>query len=174
MKWTDHSKLEAAYMIRVIGWPSSVPLQNPSSLSVAQNKQVLEDLRNGSMRFERTAQTSRSHTGTSSSREASGAAVDESMDISWAYRDPDEPPEPVSAHLLLNTLPMQDWGRRSRMNGNVYTSICQPLQGSFATGGGLGADIEMPVEVHTHAASSSVPSDARQDSEPPQKRPRLD
>lgn len=127
MKWTDHSKLEAAYGIRVIGWPSSVPLQNPSSLSVTQNRQVLEELRNGSMRFEHVAQTSSSQPGTSSSDAASGVAVDENMDISWAYQDPDEPSEPVSSHLLLNFLPVQDWGRGQRKDGNVYTSICQPL-----------------------------------------------
>lgn len=102
MKWTDHSKLEAAYGIRVVGWPPSVPLQNPSGLSVAQNRQVLEALRSGTMRFERITQLSSCHPGTSSSettKDGSGAAADENMDISWAYQDPDEPVEPVSVHV---------------------------------------------------------------------------
>lgn len=50
MKWTNHSKLEV-YGIRLEGWPSSVPMQNPSSLSVAQNLEVLDALRSGKMRF---------------------------------------------------------------------------------------------------------------------------
>ncbi|OBZ72193.1 hypothetical protein A0H81_07963 [Grifola frondosa] len=37
MRWKDHSKLDA-YGIRLVGWPENVPLQNPSTMSVAQNK----------------------------------------------------------------------------------------------------------------------------------------
>ena len=108
MKWTDHSKLEAAYGIRIIGWPPSVPFRNPSSLSVAQNRQVLEALHDRTMRFERVAQTSGFHRDTPSSdatNNDAGATADEIMDISWAYQDPDEPVEPVSPRFSLDTLP---------------------------------------------------------------------
>ncbi|KZT73706.1 hypothetical protein DAEQUDRAFT_762138 [Daedalea quercina L-15889] len=104
MKWTDHSKLEVAYDIRIVGWPSSVPLQNPSHLSVSQNKQVLEALRAGSMSFERIIgpPATGNHPSSSGSRaddDGSEATTEEAMDISWAYQDPDEPNPQVSVHL---------------------------------------------------------------------------
>ena len=131
MKWTDHSKLEAAYGIHVTGWPSSVPLQNPSSLSVAQNRQVLEALRNGTMRFQRIGQSSSCHTDTSpleTSKDRPGAAADENMDISWAYQDPDEQAESVSPHVSLNAWPVQDWSRQLHMVGNAYSCVCERLR----------------------------------------------
>ena len=51
MKWSNHDRLIDAYGVRLEGWPPSVPKQNPSTLSVAQNKAILEALRRGSMRF---------------------------------------------------------------------------------------------------------------------------
>ncbi|KAH9917037.1 uncharacterized protein B0H18DRAFT_884190 [Fomitopsis serialis] len=98
MKWTDHSKLDT-YGIRIVGWPSSVPLQNPSTLSVAQNKAVLEALRNGMLYFERLGAPSETHPGTSTEKpqnDPSRVATDQAMDISWAYQDPDEPVPTVS------------------------------------------------------------------------------
>lgn len=50
MKWSNHDKLHG-YGIRLEGWPPSVPKQNPSSLSTAQNKFILEALQNGTMVF---------------------------------------------------------------------------------------------------------------------------
>ncbi len=50
MKWTNHSKLDN-YGIHVVGWPSDVPMQNPSSLSTAQNKLILDAIMHGDLRF---------------------------------------------------------------------------------------------------------------------------
>ena len=50
MKWTNHANLEA-YKIRLEGWPHGIPLQNPSTLTTAQNRQILEALANGTLRF---------------------------------------------------------------------------------------------------------------------------
>ncbi|KAH9838478.1 uncharacterized protein C8Q71DRAFT_751459 [Rhodofomes roseus] len=95
MKWTDHSKLDV-YGIRVVGWPPSVPPQNPSTLSVAQNKEVLEALRKGRMYFERMAVPQDLPETSGSVQTAFKATPEDAMDISWAYRDPDEPAAKVS------------------------------------------------------------------------------
>jgi len=52
MKWTNPERLDV-YGVRLVGWPASVPAQNPSSLKVSQNKTLLECLENGTMRFEK-------------------------------------------------------------------------------------------------------------------------
>ncbi|TBU48852.1 hypothetical protein BD309DRAFT_986978 [Dichomitus squalens] len=52
MKWTNHSKL-SAYGVRLDGWPDGVPAQNPSTLSVAQNKLLLDLLHEGKLYFSR-------------------------------------------------------------------------------------------------------------------------
>ena len=51
MKWSNHDRLVDSYGVRLEGWPPSIPKQNPSTLSVAQNKAILEALQRGSMRF---------------------------------------------------------------------------------------------------------------------------
>jgi len=54
MKWTNHDRLDL-YGVRLVGWPPDIPLQNPSTLKVSQNKQLLDSFRNGTIRFERLA-----------------------------------------------------------------------------------------------------------------------
>lgn len=51
MKWSNHDRLIDSYGVRLEGWPPSIPKQNPSTLSVAQNKAILEALQRGSLRF---------------------------------------------------------------------------------------------------------------------------
>ena len=50
MKWTNHSNL-SSYGIALEGWPHGIPHQNPSSLTTAQNRQILEALASGTLRF---------------------------------------------------------------------------------------------------------------------------
>ncbi|KAI0787666.1 hypothetical protein C8Q74DRAFT_1253160 [Fomes fomentarius] len=50
MKWTNHSNLDV-YGVRIVGWPDDVPQQNPSTLSVAQNRLILELLNGGKLHF---------------------------------------------------------------------------------------------------------------------------
>ena len=56
MKWTNHSKL-STYGVQLRGWPASVPSQNPSTLTVAQNKLLLDLLRERHIYFVRTTST---------------------------------------------------------------------------------------------------------------------
>jgi hypothetical protein len=50
MKWTNHDNL-STYNVRIEGWPLDVPLQNPSTLSVAHNTAVKAALDSGTLRF---------------------------------------------------------------------------------------------------------------------------
>ncbi len=50
MKWTNHTKLDT-FGVRLVGWPASVPTQNPSQLSVVQNQAILDAIVSGSMSF---------------------------------------------------------------------------------------------------------------------------
>jgi len=98
MKWTDHSKL-SAYGIRLVGWPDGVPLQNPSTLSVAQNRAVLDALKSGSMSFVRLDEgegpliASGSQTG----KPAKRSEIDEAAADFWTYEEQVGQPEPVSS-----------------------------------------------------------------------------
>ena len=98
MKWTNHKRLDA-YNVRIVGWPQSVPTQNPSTLSTAENKLILESLENGTIKFVRTesAQSSevevlRKDPGSGSSTLPLGAEDD--VDFSWAYNE-GGPPSPA-------------------------------------------------------------------------------
>jgi hypothetical protein len=50
MKWKNQDHLEF-YGVRLVGWPPDVPRTNPSTLSVDQNKLVLEALKNNTLKF---------------------------------------------------------------------------------------------------------------------------
>ncbi|PBK75777.1 hypothetical protein ARMSODRAFT_877659 [Armillaria solidipes] len=52
MKWTNPDRL-ATYGVTLVGWPSTIPLVNPSSLKASQNKELLTLLENGTMKFMR-------------------------------------------------------------------------------------------------------------------------
>ncbi|TFY70466.1 hypothetical protein EVG20_g2539 [Dentipellis fragilis] len=50
MKWTNHERL-STYGVRIEGWPPNVPLQNPSSLSMSQNRLLKDCLDRGTLKF---------------------------------------------------------------------------------------------------------------------------
>ncbi|KAF7796605.1 hypothetical protein EIP86_007787 [Pleurotus ostreatoroseus] len=50
MKWTNHARLDQ-YGVRLVGWPAGVPAANPSTLSTAQNRALLDALGRGELRF---------------------------------------------------------------------------------------------------------------------------
>ncbi|KAH6909080.1 hypothetical protein BKA70DRAFT_1277389 [Coprinopsis sp. MPI-PUGE-AT-0042] len=52
MKWTNHERLDI-YGVRLSGWPDGIPEQNPSTLKLSQNKQLLEAFKSGAIKFER-------------------------------------------------------------------------------------------------------------------------
>ena len=51
MRWTKPDTLEELYNVRLIGWPPSVRLRNPSNNSLNDNKVLLEHIHSGKMRF---------------------------------------------------------------------------------------------------------------------------
>lgn len=50
MKWTNHERL-FTYGVYLVGWPSDIPVKNPSSLKAGQNKRLLELMNNGTLKF---------------------------------------------------------------------------------------------------------------------------
>ena len=50
MRWKNQGNLET-YGVRLVGWPVGIPMQNPSTLSAAQNTQILNALNEGMMQF---------------------------------------------------------------------------------------------------------------------------
>jgi len=50
MRWKNQGNLET-YGVRLVGWPPDIPMQNPSTLSAAQNAQILNALNEGTMQF---------------------------------------------------------------------------------------------------------------------------
>ncbi|KAH9935262.1 hypothetical protein B0H21DRAFT_759281 [Amylocystis lapponica] len=98
MKWTDHSKLRA-YGIQLIGWPDGVPMQNPSSLSVAQNKAVLEAVKSRSMSFVPIAGPSGAQAAAIPSNQGDPLDNEDheaAVDFSWACEEP-----PLECHALM-------------------------------------------------------------------------
>jgi len=87
MKWTNPERLDM-YGVRLVGWPVSIPAQNPSSLKLPQNKQLLECLQNGTMRFEKSLITPGpvDGLGASSADATNNSEAAEAIDdFSWAY-----------------------------------------------------------------------------------------
>ncbi|EAU85478.2 hypothetical protein CC1G_06379 [Coprinopsis cinerea okayama7 len=81
MKWTNPERLDL-YGVRLVGWPPNIPSQNPSTLKVNQNKQLLDSFKSGATKFERLAITEQEP------RSTSLPVENPSEDFSWAY-DPD-------------------------------------------------------------------------------------
>lgn len=50
MRWKNQGNLET-YGVRLVGWPVDIPMQNPSTLSAAQNTLILNALNEGTMQF---------------------------------------------------------------------------------------------------------------------------
>lgn len=98
MKWTSPERLDA-YGVRLVGWPPSIPAQNPSSLKVSQNKQLLECLENGTMRFEKlfpTPGTTEYPDNYNVDLEGNPPnELEDSEDFSWAYDADGGDPSPV-------------------------------------------------------------------------------
>ena len=73
------------YGVRLVGWPPSIPAQNPSSLKLPQNKQLLECLQNGTMRFEKSLITQDDLGGSSADLKNDLEEAEVIDDFSWAY-----------------------------------------------------------------------------------------
>jgi hypothetical protein len=80
MKWKNPDQL-SAYGVQLFGWPPDVPRTNPSTLSVSQNRLLLEALQIGVLRFIRTSPATEEP-----SQSFGQVAVDE-MDVYMRYDD---------------------------------------------------------------------------------------
>ncbi|KAG6908685.1 hypothetical protein DXG01_003699 [Tephrocybe rancida] len=87
MKWTNHERLDV-YGVRLVGWPEDIPVANPSSLKVFQNKAILDCLENGTLKFEKLFPDTAISVPTNDHVEEEVPIVQEPEDIddfSWAY-----------------------------------------------------------------------------------------
>ncbi|KAH9994823.1 hypothetical protein BJV77DRAFT_934323, partial [Russula vinacea] len=50
MKWTNHGNL-SVYGVRLEGWPTNIPMQNPSTLTTGQNRELKDALASGILKF---------------------------------------------------------------------------------------------------------------------------
>ena len=82
MKWTNHGNL-SVYGVRLEGWPTSIPMQNPSTLSTGQNRELRDALASGTLKFCRINTETSTPFDATTSYEPSG----NSSDLSWAISE---------------------------------------------------------------------------------------
>ncbi|KAH9068412.1 hypothetical protein EDB83DRAFT_2222701 [Lactarius deliciosus] len=87
MKWTNHGNL-SVYGVRLEGWPSSIPMQNPSTLSSSQNRALRDALSNGTLKFCRIHTESSTSVAGDTFYGPTGNLGDLSWVISDGYDDP--------------------------------------------------------------------------------------
>ncbi|KAI0264417.1 hypothetical protein BC834DRAFT_882965 [Gloeopeniophorella convolvens] len=83
MKWTNHGNL-SVYGVRLEGWPADIPMQNPSTLSTSQNKELRDALSRGSLRFCRLDSDRPTSSITTS---ATHGSTTDANDFSWAISE---------------------------------------------------------------------------------------
>lgn len=97
MKWTNHDRL-GRYGVKLIGWPHTIPAQNPSTLSASQNRLILESMVKGTMKFVRAD----SNPGTTAQHRRQDPPQDQgssSDDLrSWTHEEHDSAPSFVRIH----------------------------------------------------------------------------
>ncbi|KAJ7756459.1 hypothetical protein DFH07DRAFT_820649 [Mycena maculata] len=94
MKWTNPALL-STYGVCLVGWPPTIPAQNPSSLKASQNKELLDALESGTMHFVRILKMQHELRS-----EPPPSAAEEDSSFSWAVQyDDSEPPESYSPGL---------------------------------------------------------------------------
>jgi hypothetical protein len=108
MKWTNPALL-ATYGVCLVGWPPTIPAQNPSSLKANQNKELLEALESGTMHFVRTI-TTRNEPQADPPPEPLPSAAEEDNSFSWAIQYDDIPVRfslsNPSAVLIFGRIPL--------------------------------------------------------------------
>jgi len=93
MKWTNHSNL-SVYGVRLEGWPTNIPMQNPSTLSTSQNRELRDALVSGSLKF---CPTNAEVPSPLDSVTASCGPAGSSGDLSWAIVEEFNNPVPPVA-----------------------------------------------------------------------------
>jgi hypothetical protein len=114
MKWTNHGNL-SVYGVRLEGWPASIPMQNPSTLSTNQNRELRDALASGSLKFCRiNAETSTPFDATNTPYGTTG----NSSDLSWAISE--EFNTPVRCFLRMYRILVSDTACGYRIPGFTY------------------------------------------------------
>ena len=114
MKWTNHGNL-SVYGVRLEGWPTSIPMQNPSTLSTSQNRELRDALASGTLKFFRiNTETSTPFDATTSSYGPTG----NSNDLSWAISE--EFNTPVRCLLRMYRILVSNTARGYRIPGFTY------------------------------------------------------
>ncbi|PFH52998.1 hypothetical protein AMATHDRAFT_138738 [Amanita thiersii Skay4041] len=86
MKWTSPDRLDV-YGVQLVGWPSDIPAQNPSTLKQGQNKRLMEALESGMIRFEKIGgnrRTESPHETPSVEENVQQVNIEPEDDFSWA------------------------------------------------------------------------------------------
>ncbi|KAF8627008.1 hypothetical protein AX15_004591 [Amanita polypyramis BW_CC] len=117
MKWTNPERLDT-YGVRLVGWPSDIPAQNPSSLKQGQNKQLLQGLDNRTLRFEKIIETE-SQDDVLEGTVEDAAGLEE--DFSWAY-DADAEIVPNTAEESGTSLAWSELTQPNSTMGSQYGS----------------------------------------------------
>ena len=95
MKWTNHGNL-SVYGVRLEGWPTSIPMQNPSTLSTSQNRELRDALAGGTLKFCRiNIETPTLFDATTTSYGPTG----NSNDLSWAISEEFNTPVRYFLHM---------------------------------------------------------------------------
>ncbi len=115
MKWTNHGNL-SVYGVRLEGWPTSIPMQNPSTLSTSQNRELRDALASGTLKFCRiNTETSTPFDATTSSY----GPTANSNDLSWAISE--EFNTPVRCFLrMYHRILVSNTGCGYRIPGFTY------------------------------------------------------
>jgi hypothetical protein len=82
MKWTNHDNLDV-YSVRLEGWPTEIPMQNPSTLSINQNRVLRDALICGTLKFCPINPETSTPDGGNTSYEPVGSP----SDLSWAISE---------------------------------------------------------------------------------------
>ncbi|KAJ6531817.1 hypothetical protein B0H19DRAFT_1188711 [Mycena capillaripes] len=117
MKWTNPALL-SIYGVSLVGWPSTIPVQNPSSLKSNQNKELLEALESGTMHFMRILTTAIEPHVEPSPKPSPSAAEDDNS-FSWAIQYDD------------NSSPVSDSAQDSGPRPNIPTYLPDGSDSSF-------------------------------------------
>lgn len=114
MKWTNHGNL-SVYGVRLEGWPTSIPMQNPSTLSTSQNRELRDALAGGTLKFCRiNIEPSTLFDATTTSYGPTG----NSNDLSWAISE--EFNTPVRYFLHMHRISASNTACGYRFPGFTY------------------------------------------------------
>ena len=167
MKWTNPENLDV-YGVRLVGWPPTIPAQNPSSLKASQNKHLLQCLENGTMRFEKIGSIFDGNSCEAGEETIPDESCDQE-DFSWAYIEDGVDPSLVGCFFWpissSTTNEMKDGNGRCQQNDSLSVLPHQESDPQYTYDGR--ASIAHTATVYQGSNDTSVEA-------PRRKRPRND